>query len=254
MSRLATSWHSGRLGREVSVLRWGDVGAPVLFFPTAAGDAEECERFLLVDALTELMAAQRVKLYSVDSVPGIAWLKEDSSVRTGAPVQAAVLALIMPAIDAHGERLLLIERARGLTTHAGQLAFPGGKREPGDRDLLDTALRESKEEVGLDRRSVQILGRLEPVPTPTRFFIVPFVGRLLDPWVPERCSGEVANILTPSLSELCDPSLHSVSDVRRWRGRDYHLHEFAIHDPPLWGATARMTYELLTRASLVEAI
>lgn len=166
---------------------------------------------------------------------------------------AAVLALIMPAVDPRGERLLLIERSRGLTTHAGQLAFPGGKREPGDRDLLDTALRESHEEVGLDRHSVKILGRLEPVPTPTKFFILPFVGRITDAWTPRICSGEVAAILTPALSELCDPNLHSVSDVRRWRGRDYHLHEFAIHDPPLWGATARMTYELLVRASLVEA-
>jgi len=162
-----------------------------------------------------------------------------------------VLALILPEVDARGERLLLIQRAQGLNTHAGQLAFPGGKREPEDRDLLDTALRESHEEVGLDRGSVQVLGRLEPVPTPTGFFIVPFVGRLVSTWEPSVCSAEVAKILTPSLSELCDPSLHRVADIRRWRGREYRLHEFDIHDPPLWGATARMTYELLVRASLV---
>lgn len=170
---------------------------------------------------------------------------------SGSFQHAAVLALILPEVDARGERLLLIQRAQGLNTHAGQLAFPGGKREPEDRDLLDTALRESHEEVGLDRGSVQVLGRLEPVPTPTGFFIVPFVGRLVSTWEPSACSAEVAKILTPSLSELCDPSLHRVADTRRWRGREYRLHEFDIHDPPLWGATARMTYELLVRASLV---
>ena len=129
MSRLATSWHSGRLGREVSVLRWGDVGAPVLFFPTAAGDAEECERFLLVDALTELMAAQRVKLYSVDSVPGIAWLKEDSSVRTGAPVQAAFLEFIaeelVPAIrtDCRSEDVQVIAAGASIGAYEALVAM-----------------------------------------------------------------------------------------------------------------------------------
>ncbi|MHC4263169.1 MAG: esterase family protein [Planctomycetota bacterium] len=76
MSRLSTSWHSERVGREVQVVRWGEVGTPVVFFPTAAGDAEECERFLLIDALEPLLSAGRIKLYSVDSVPGQVWLKE----------------------------------------------------------------------------------------------------------------------------------------------------------------------------------
>lgn len=102
MSRLATSWHSDRLGREVRVVRWGEVGTPVLFFPTAGGDAEECERFLLVDALSDLLAAGRIKLYSVDSVPGMVWLREDASVRGGAAVQEAYLAYVehelIPAI------------------------------------------------------------------------------------------------------------------------------------------------------------
>ncbi|MEX1025404.1 MAG: alpha/beta hydrolase-fold protein [Planctomycetota bacterium] len=76
MSRLATRWYSARVGREVQVVRWGEVGTPVVFFPTAAGDAEECERFLLVDALAPLLEEGRIKLYSVDSVPGMVWLKE----------------------------------------------------------------------------------------------------------------------------------------------------------------------------------
>ena len=73
MSRLATKWHSGRLGREVQVVRWGEVGQPVLFFPTAAGDSEECERFLMGDALSEHLAEGRIKLYSVDSVEPSRW-------------------------------------------------------------------------------------------------------------------------------------------------------------------------------------
>jgi esterase/lipase superfamily enzyme len=70
MSKMKTSWHSPRLGREVALVRWGEVGTPVLFFPTAAADAEEAERFLMVQALAPLLEQQRIKLYSVDSVAG----------------------------------------------------------------------------------------------------------------------------------------------------------------------------------------
>ena len=87
MSKLSTSWYSDRLGRDVQVVRWGEVGTPVLMFPTAAGDAEECERFLMVDTLAPLLEEQRIKLYSVDSVAGQAWLKEDNTSRVAAHVQ-----------------------------------------------------------------------------------------------------------------------------------------------------------------------
>ena len=102
MSKESTSWHSERLHREVQVVRWGEVGTPVLIFPTAAGDAEECERFLMIDTLAPLLEAQRIKLYSVDSVAGQAWLKEDNSTRVAAQVQNAfdgfVYHEVVPAI------------------------------------------------------------------------------------------------------------------------------------------------------------
>jgi esterase/lipase superfamily enzyme len=87
MSRLKTSWYSERLEKEVNVVRWGEIGTPVLFFPTAAADAEECERFHMVTALEDLLADGRIKLYSVDSVAGNAWLKEDNSSAAASHVQ-----------------------------------------------------------------------------------------------------------------------------------------------------------------------
>ncbi|MEO1700153.1 MAG: alpha/beta hydrolase-fold protein [Planctomycetota bacterium] len=102
MSRISEKWYSPRVGREVQVVRWGDVGTPVVFFPTAAGDAEECERFLLVDALAPLMEEQLIKLYSVDSVPGMVWLKEDNRVPVATRAQdgfdAFVAQELCPAI------------------------------------------------------------------------------------------------------------------------------------------------------------
>jgi esterase/lipase superfamily enzyme len=81
MSKLASPWHSARLERDVSVVRWGTFGAPVLVFPTAGGDAEEIERFHLVDACAELIDAGRVKLYSCDSVNGRALLAKEGDSR-----------------------------------------------------------------------------------------------------------------------------------------------------------------------------
>lgn len=143
--------------------------------------------------------------------------------------------------------LLLIERSSQLRMHAGQLAFPGGKPEASDRDLLDTALREAEEEVGLVRDQVRVVGRLDPVPTPTGFMIVPFVGRVNSDWEPRKTSPEVARILTPSLRSLLDPAVHRHAGEVDWQGTRYALHEFAIADPPLWGATARMVWDLLER-------
>ncbi len=164
---------------------------------------------------------------------------------------AAVIGLILPECSRPqprpGPRLLLIERSEQLRNHAGQLAFPGGKPEPGDSDLLATALREANEEVGLVREQVTVLGRLEEVPTPSGFMIVPFVGRVEGDWVPRGTSPEVTRVLTPPLSLLAEPSIHRVTDRREWRGRMWELHEYAIGDPPLWGATAAMVRDLLSR-------
>jgi esterase/lipase superfamily enzyme len=102
MSKLKTSWFSDRMHREVTVVRWGEVGTPVLFFPTAAADAEECERFHMVTALAGLLEAERIKLYSVDSVAGQAWLTEDNNSHAAARVQdrfdAFVYHEVVPAI------------------------------------------------------------------------------------------------------------------------------------------------------------
>ena len=88
MSKVRETWHSPRLGRDVTLVRWGEVGQPVLFFPTAAADAEECERFHVTTALEPMLREGRVKLYSVDSVAGQAWLKEDNSTHAAARIQS----------------------------------------------------------------------------------------------------------------------------------------------------------------------
>lgn len=164
---------------------------------------------------------------------------------------AAVISLLVrSAPDDEDPHLVFIERASSLRAHAGQVAFPGGKPEPHDDDLVDTALREASEEVGLPTGGTTVLGRLRPVPTPTGFLIVPFVGWAPTGWTPRATSPEVHQILTPRLSRLADPSIHTITSRGRWRGRPYAMHEFRVHDPPVWGATALILRELLYRMDL----
>jgi 8-oxo-dGTP pyrophosphatase MutT (NUDIX family) len=158
---------------------------------------------------------------------------------------AAVLAILMPHDD--DVRVVLIERSGTLRSHAGQLAFPGGKPEVEDENLVATALREAEEEVALPRGEAVVLGRLGAVPTPTGFLIVPYVAWAPAGWRPVASSPEVHAILTPSVRELADPAIHRITGRGVWEGYHYELHEFAIHTPPLWGATARMVWDFLER-------
>ncbi len=72
--KIRSGWHSERVGQHVNVVRWGTLGRPVLLFPTAGGDAEECERFHMLDVLEPLISAGRIKVYACDSVSGRAWI------------------------------------------------------------------------------------------------------------------------------------------------------------------------------------
>ena len=82
-----TRWHSPALNQEVLVARWGEVGVPVLLFPTAGGDAEECERFLMLNVLEPMLEIGRIKVYSVDSIAGRAWCDKQNDASRAAAIQ-----------------------------------------------------------------------------------------------------------------------------------------------------------------------
>ena len=152
--------------------------------------------------------------------------------------QAAVLAPLYR--DGEDIRTILIRRPDHMPTHGGDLAFPGGKPEP-DEGPLDTALREAREEVGIDPADVEILGYLPPIHTVTYpRMVVPVVGRL--PGIPELIPdpNEVDRIHTPSIASLRNQARWRVED---WNGRSVYF--FDIDGDVLWGATARMVRSLL---------
>jgi len=167
------------------------------------------------------------------------------------PLQAAaVIALLWPdglRCSHDDPRLILIERSRLLRAHAGQLAFPGGKPEPGDTSLLATALREAEEEVAVLPSQIQILGRLPTVSTPSGFMIVPFVAWADATSRPTVASSEVHRVLSPRLADLAKPGVHRRITVQTPMGGRRSTHCFDIGEPPLWGATAQMVWELIER-------
>lgn len=146
-------------------------------------------------------------------------------------------------------RLVLILRGeRGI--HGGQVGLPGGKREPADASLLETALREVEEEIGLARADIEILAPLEPLTTQTSGFRVhPYLARIKPPRHWRLASGEIAGIVTPRVRALADPSAHHTETLSfpTWpqnRPVDCILIE-GRH--LLWGVTLRVIEPLLPR-------
>ena len=153
-------------------------------------------------------------------------------------------AVLMPFVDGPDPELILTVRSRSMPTHAGEVAFPGGKRDPGDRDLRMTALRESREEVGLPYDQVEVLAQLSPLASRFGMKVTPFVG-LVAPGVelvPEP--GEIASIFQVPLSFFLDapPELSEPVEVY---GRRLRMPNYYFEDKRIWGLTALMILDLL---------
>jgi 8-oxo-dGTP pyrophosphatase MutT (NUDIX family) len=156
-------------------------------------------------------------------------------------------AVLVPIVDEppQPERLLFTVRRADLPTHAGQISFPGGKRDAGDVDLPSTAVRETREELGVVPAAVEVLGMLDDVPTPTGFVITPVVARLRGPLALQPSASEVASVFAAELSLLADPARHRIDGERSWLGVHYEMHEYRWGEHRIWGATARMVHQLL---------
>src|SRR5581483_3917316 len=137
-------------------------------------------------------------------------LRARLAARARAPVAIdgfAPAAVLVPVISepGHADRLLFTERRHDLSTHAGQIAFPGGKQDAEDADHAACAVRETTEELGIEPASIEVLGLLDDVPTPTRFVITPVVARLRGPLTMTPNPAEVASVFAVPLDALADP-------------------------------------------------
>jgi 8-oxo-dGTP pyrophosphatase MutT (NUDIX family) len=163
-----------------------------------------------------------------------------------APAAASVL---VPLVQRPvGLTVLLTRRTEHLRDHAGQISFPGGRREPGDADDIAAALREAREEIGLDARSVEILGSLAAYTTVTRFVVTPVVGLLSVAPALRLDTGEVAEAFEVPLAFLMNPAHHHRHEFDlAGRQRQYLSMPWTSQEGReyfIWGATAAMLRNL----------
>lgn len=156
-----------------------------------------------------------------------------------APMPASVLIPIV--VRKHGLTLLFTQRTAHLTDHGGQVSFPGGRAEAADTSPIETALRETEEEVGLDRRHVEVIGTLPDYFTGTRYRITPVVAIVQPPF--DLCAdpSEVAEIFEVPLSFLMDGMNHQRRTAELPRGVGRRTFYAMPYDRFfIWGATAGM--------------
>ncbi len=161
-------------------------------------------------------------------------------------VPAAVLVPLVERKD--GLTALLTQRTNHLAHHPGQVSFPGGHVDPGDESPEATALRETEEEVGLHRRHIDVLGRLDQYRVRTGFSVTPVVGLVTPPFDIKPDDFEVAEVFEVPLKFLMDPSNHE-RHSRDYRGEKRYFYAMPYNGYYIWGATAGMLvnlYQVLT--------
>ena len=158
----------------------------------------------------------------------------------------APAAVLVAVTDRPEPGVLLTLRQPHLRRHAGQIAFPGGRVDPGDRDIVAAALREAEEEIGLDPARVEIVGTSDIYRVGTGFAVTPVIG-VVPPDLPlAPHEAEVAAVFETPLAFLLAPGNHALRSTI-WEGRERRFHEILWEDRRIWGATAGMIVNLAAR-------
>ncbi|ALG69093.1 CoA pyrophosphatase [Beggiatoa leptomitoformis] len=162
-------------------------------------------------------------------------------------IPAAVLLPLVAYPD--GYRVILTQRTAHLHHHAGQICFPGGRVDATDQTPIDTALRETMEEIGLPAQFIEIAGSLDPYETGTGFLITPIVGFVQTGFQLTVDSFEVADVFEVPLSFLLDQRNHQ-REMMNYKGQPRFYHVFYYQERMIWGATAGILINFYQRLQL----
>jgi len=155
-------------------------------------------------------------------------------------------AVLVPVVDRPAPGVILTMRTSELSSHAGQIAFPGGKIDKADKGALDAALREAKEEIGLDARLVEPLGYLDLYLTFSGFRILPLVARVAPTYELRLNATEVADAFEVPLEFLMGPENHQ-RHSRDWKGIKREYYAMPYQERYIWGVTAGILRNLYER-------
>lgn len=155
---------------------------------------------------------------------------------------AAVLIAVTDRVD---PGVILTQRTDTMSRHPGQIAFPGGRIDPGE-DVVTAALREAEEEIALPRGHVTVIGEADSYRTVTGFQVTPVIGIIPPDLVFMPSEAEVASVFEVPLAFLLDEANH-VEATLEWQGHDRHYYEIQWNDRRIWGATAAMIVNLARR-------
>ena len=166
-----------------------------------------------------------------------------------APSDLRAAAVLVPLyVDAGELWTVLTKRTESLPSHRGQIAFPGGGREIGE-DAWGAALRETKEEVGIDSAKVLRLGQLDEVESPASFRVIPCVGAIPFPYEAALNEAEIAEVFSVPLTAFANPRLVEERAVSI-DGRERMIRIYHIGSRQIWGLTARVLQNLLVRLGI----
>lgn len=160
-----------------------------------------------------------------------------------APMHAAVLVAVT---DRAEPGVILTQRTETLSRHPGQVAFPGGRIDPGDDGAVAAALREAEEEIALPRDLVTVIGEADRYRTITGFDVTPVIGVVPPDLVLVPSAAEVALVFEVPLAFALDTANHVEATVE-WQGRNRHYYEISWDGHRIWGATAAMIVNLSRR-------
>ncbi len=140
--------------------------------------------------------------------------------------------------------VLLTRRTQGVRHHKGEISFPGGAMDDGDASLLETALRETEEEVGIKRGAITLLGELDDIRTMSRFRVSPFVMTFPYPYLFQVCRAEIDEVLEISLAGL-QTEARLEEKIAEYEGERASVYYYYYRSVVVWGATAKILKQLL---------